>query len=554
MVSLELGIYRNRRSCLFRMGIDDRKEDETMERAGLTKNLIITELTRSPHGDYREYIPVCSQAAVSDPEFFAHFISYAAKKSQIRDSQIAFPLIGLSVASFSDPEFLENSLAHLAKLSPRELYSAYRFSEGYIRNKDVPKVVKGQKLEKRKAGDRWTSVLRPGILGKVQRNGMFRRLIARYLRAREADQAWLEKTIEHFRRNMADLYFAAHITPSVEAKAILYDRLRPCGSSLEAIAELGRMGPMEAASAMVEHKLPFLTVSTTLGQKARDPNVLMALIGHMSSTEVQTNLKLLEKLGVKDHPQTRAALEEALEKLAKSSKTVLKTGVAASAVKDEKLRAKVQEVAQRQIQRVSVEGNWAILADRSSSMRAAIEASIAVSSTLAGMVKGRVHLVFFNTCPTYYDVTGKSLEEIKHMTRHVTADGNTSIGCAMQYASKFDLDGISIVSDGGENVVPMFVDTYRAYCVATKSQPVVYFYRLPGDPDRLGASMTANSIQYEEFRIQSSMDYYSIPNLVSTMRVNRYSLSDEIMESRLITVDSVLKDYDYERKEVYVNA
>jgi hypothetical protein len=37
-------------------------------------------------------------------------------------------------------------------------------------------------------------------------------------------------------------------------------------------------------------------------------------------------------------------------------------------------------------------------------------------------------------------------------------------------------------------------------------------------------------------------DYYSIPNLVQTMRSNQYSLVDEIMATPLLSLSEVLKD------------
>jgi hypothetical protein len=43
------------------------------------------------------------------------------------------------------------------------------------------------------------------------------------------------------------------------------------------------------------------------------------------------------------------------------------------------------------------------------------------------------------------------------------------------------------------------------------------------------------------FPITSEADYYSIPNMVQTMRTNRYSLIDEIMEVPLLKINDVLK-------------
>jgi len=50
------------------------------------------------------------------------------------------------------------------------------------------------------------------------------------------------------------------------------------------------------------------------------------------------------------------------------------------------------------------------------------------------------------------------------------------------------------------------------------------------------------------FDLPANLDYYSLPNLVATMRTNRYSLVDEIMAVPLATLASVLPNAY--RKEV----
>jgi hypothetical protein len=56
-------------------------------------------------------------------------------------------------------------------------------------------------------------------------------------------------------------------------------------------------------------------------------------------------------------------------------------------------------------------------------------------------------LVFFNTMPTYHDVTGKTLDEINAITKHVRAGGGTSIGCGLKYIMDrgLEVDGNAIV-------------------------------------------------------------------------------------------------------------
>src|SRR5262249_24516858 len=94
--------------------------------AGLTKNQIISELTRSPHGNLKEYVPVASTASKADPEFMAHLIAWDAIKGQVRDVKVALPIIYL--AANPPVDLVGNALAHFEALGFRELLRAYRFA------------------------------------------------------------------------------------------------------------------------------------------------------------------------------------------------------------------------------------------------------------------------------------------------------------------------------------------------------------------------------------------------------------------------------------------
>ena len=76
-----------------------------MER-GLTKQKIMEVMTFSPHGDLSQYRGICGPAAKQEPEFMAHFIAYLAEKSQVRDINLALPVITLAEPQFRDAELL----------------------------------------------------------------------------------------------------------------------------------------------------------------------------------------------------------------------------------------------------------------------------------------------------------------------------------------------------------------------------------------------------------------------------------------------------------------
>ena len=63
---------------------------------------------------------------------------------------------------------------------------------------------------------------------------------------------------------------------------------------------------------------------------------------------------------------------------------------------------------------------------------------------------------------------------------------------------------------------------------------------MSGDADVLSKNCQNAGIEVQKFSLGASTDYYSLPNLVETMRTTRYSLVDEIMEMPLLTLERVL--------------
>jgi hypothetical protein len=479
--------------------------------AGLTKNKIISELAKSAHGKLDEYVPIGTAATKAEPEFMAHLISWDKIKGQIRDAHVALPVVSLSVPGFPG-ELAENSFAHLALLGPRELLKAYRFAKG---------------------------------LKLPERMRRLRRLIELYLRTREQNApSWDRIAIQH-RATLKELYGLVHIKPSDRADSVLFKCVYPQGSIFEVVATLKDLAPVAAAGQIMKWKIPFLIALGALGKKAKETDLVLALIERMSPTELVTNTKTLERLGLKSNPALRGAYDKAMEKASKSKANVLKTTRAAEAIEDEGLKEKLRGMQDRQLQAMGVEGNWLVLGDRSPSMVYSVELAKEVAGTLAKMVKGKVWLVFFDSHPISIDVTGLTLDQIKMATKHITAGGSgTSIGCGLQRMidEKVKVDGIAIVSDGGENTAPRFAKTYQEYCKVFDKEVPVFLYHCTGDVDTFTSSMEKENLDMQVFDLRSSKaDYYSLPNLVATMRTNRYSLIDEVMATKLLTLGDVFK-------------
>ena len=487
-----------------------------MAETGVTKQRIVAELSKSPHGSLKEYLPIGKQAVQQEGEFFQHLIAWDRTHGQIRDSKVALPVIGLAYEQ--DAELVDNALAHIALLGPRELARAYRFG-----------------LEIR-------------LPGKMRQ---LRRLVEDYLHQKEQDKGWDHLAIQH-RGTLKELYSLAHAKPEKErTNVVLYGRTfdkvkvpLPKGSVFEVVANIKNMSPTEAAGSIMKYHIPFLIAMGALGAKAKEPDLVLALIGAMSPTELTTNVKMLEKLGLKTNPALRGAFDKALAKAATSKKATLKTTKAAEAVTDSVLKEKLQGLQDKQIKALGgPEGNWLVLADKSGSMSRAIEASRHVSATLAKICQGKVYLVFFDTSPMTVDVTGLPLDAIQKATRHITANGGTSIGCGLNrmLTEKVDIDGIAIVSDGGENTAPLFPDVYKRYIEFAQKDIPVYMFLCSGEPDNLTPRMKQAGIEMQTFDIRGGTDFYSIPNLAQTLRASRYSLVDEILATPLLSLNTVLK-------------
>lgn len=486
---------------------------------GLTRQEIIRELTRSPHGALEQYVPVGARAAREDPEFFAHLIAWNAQRGQIRDAKVALPVLALGAPAVA-PEIDENALAHLALLSPRDLVRAIRFAK---------------------------SAKTPG------RGLAIRRLVERYLRVREERPIFWERSALQHRDSMRALYALFHVKPAPAANRILFGGERPAGSVWDVLSRLKDMSPTEAAGMILQKRIPFLVAVGALGARAKDPDVVMALIGRMSPAELVNNSKALERLGVKTNPALRAAYAEGVAKVAASKKVAtLKTTRAAEALGDSKMAEQLRGAQEKQLDAIAVKGSWLVLGDKSSSMKVAIESARIVAATLARLVEGEVRLVFFDTSPRPVNVTGKDYDAILRETKLVNAGGATSIGVGLDWALKagFEADGIAIVSDGAENTSPMFAETLARYREKIGKDVPVYLYQVPcdspsaygNDPRALAAGMARAGMALDVFDLTGGVDYYSLPNLAATMRANRYSLADEIMETPLLTLAEVFKD------------
>lgn len=481
------------------------------EFAGKSKIAIIAELGKSPHGKLEAYNSLLAEAT-SEPEFFAHLVTWNAAKGEVKDAKVALPVIGLKTASH--PEFLENHLANLAGLDFRLFVRALQFAKTW----------------------------------KVS-NNLLRRLVERRLRDLEAhDGRWNRAAVQH-RASLHYLYRKFHVSASERVSRNIFGEIGGVkadpipGTVFHAIRQLSVVSPEEAAGLILKFKLPWLVAQGALGPKATSKEIAFALVKAMSPTELLVNAKLLQtKFGMDKDPALKLVYTEALGKESKKKAPTLKASKAAEDLEriDSVLAAKLQVLQEKQMEAVEVDGDWLVLADKSGSMQESIKLGIEIAAVLSRAAKGKVYLVFFDNDPRFLDVTGKTLEEIRHECRHVEANGGTSIGCGLKYIIDrgIDVDGIAIISDGAERHYPAFLPTYQRW---GKEVPI-YLYHVAGEPNTLTTQLQRAGVDMETIEVDASADYYSLPNLARTMRRKKYSLLDEIMQLELLSLDEVLEN------------
>lgn len=516
-----------------------------MEKREYDRKQFISTLTKIGHGDLNAYVHQGLLAAEAEPEFFAHFIAWNEIKGKVRDSKVAYPVIALRSVSKSERDLAENAVAHLMKLSPRDLVRAYEFSKKMTAE------------------------------GHPVKSG-FRRMLEQglrdYLQTREDHFRWWERTALQHRDSMKRLYRISHKRPSPRAQAILFDGEYPENSIFAKVAALRTMTPKEAAGVILTEKIPF-EVAVGAVAKIKDPDIVLALIEGMTGNQIVNNSKMLERLGVKQNPMLNAAYQAAIKRAGTDKKlNVLKTsritqrtnsGVSgqsvmlsdASATMDwmevksidtdpigEDMKEDLRQLQAHATKMLgNIEGDWLVLGDSSGSMHTSIELAKKVASLITERVKGKVWLIFFNTVPTAYDVTGKTYFQIEEMTRHIRSGGGTSIGCGVDYLLKKgeSVDGIAIISDGGDNTHPMFGPTYRKYCEKMGKEPTVYWFKVTGDYAALAQQVPG--VIEEIDMTHGKVDYYSLPNVIATLRTNAYSLVDEIMGVPLLKMTDALR-------------
>lgn len=495
-----------------------------MEREVINKNQIISQLIHIGHGDLNIYRDVGIRSALEQDELLAHFISWNRVNGKVRDSKVALPVCALR--GFENDDYMENAVANLCMLDPRELLKAVDYHQN-LTAQGFP-VNSG-------AG----TILKKGV--------------KMYLNARQGGKL-AERSLLTHKHSLKQLFKMYHVRPSKYVQHILFgdgykptheaqkmpfrDRY-PRGSVFDLVSRLKNMPPKEAAGVILTRDIPFIVAIGALGGIKDKTDIIMALLDKATGNQLINFTNSLSKMGVFENPTLSAAYDAAIERAKKDKRTsTLKSGQVKTVSK--KAAVKLKDLGDEKLAQLGgIEGDWLVLGDKSTSMRESIEIAKEISALVSQQVKGKVYLIFFNSDPQFMDVSGKDLDEIKNRTKGVRSSGMTSIGVGIDYILQRNLivNGIIIVSDGGENTRPLFGEAYNNYVSKFGLEPTVYHIRVKGDPDRLLNS----KVRIEKLQFGKDIDYNSLPNLIPMLRANRYQLLDEVMEAPLLTFNDVFR-------------
>ena len=472
-------------------------------------------MTHIGHGDLSLFTGLLPLAH-ADPYFYAHLTAWNHVNTQVRDSQVALPVIGMR-ANGGDREWAENAVAHLAKLGPRELVRAVQFSR-----------------ELTKRGDR--------VQGGA--GNMLEGALKGYLAIREAKPSWWDKTVVSNREAMLTLYTISHTKPSPRAQAILFDKQYPKDSVFAAIAGLKNMSPKEQAAAIQQYGIPFPIVIGALPNIKGNREVLLPLIDGMTGAQVLNNTEMLKRLGVMVDPMLMSAYNDALQRATTDKRvSAKKIDQVVAKQSDSRLAQTLQTVQDAAIANAKkIDGNVSIEVDRSGSMARAIELGKMIASQITARVNGKVYLSFYDDRLEVFEVQDKTYNEIVAMTRHIKSRGSTACGLPLQNLRQKNIpvDMVVQVTDGGDNHNPYFHESYPAYVNAMGVEPVVYEVFVGASRNYLSDYAERNGINVEVIDASdAAIDQYSVGNIVNMLRPGTFGLEEEINTTPLLTLSDI---------------
>jgi len=539
---------------------------------------LLNTLLTTPHRDLSAIQAQHEGMIAQDPLFYVHLAAWYANEGQVRDHKEMF-VIMLCLSDFEGHR--DVGLALLRRLPPYEVARVVDYIKGRtvtrrrrvepqrrraVPRRAIPRRV-GRQQPQRPAGflarlfgrrqqpvevaparqvapvEQAPSVPQappqpePEYTVSKSRVGLFRNVprsmrteIERYLREREADDNWFDRTALTARKQLKRLYGGLHIRPSDRAQAILFDEDPPAGSLAFKVKQIATAAsPAEQARAIVEHKIPYRVASSIVQDMT--PMVLAALIEVMTPQEVINNIASLKKRGAFDNRDIKALIDKKL-KAAKKDKRVsaykAKVAVEAAGATGE-LADSLDEITEAQIKAAgTITRPTALLIDKSGSMNVAIEVGRQLGALISAICEADLYTYAFDTIGYEIKAKGSSLADWEKALAGILAGGATSCGVAIEWLrrKKRFVEQIVMVTDEDENRSPFFESAYKDYARDMGIRPAVILVRVGNAVNSIQQACQNLGIAPNVFTF--SGDYYALPNVIPFLTYP--SLTEMVMD------------------------
>lgn len=457
---------------------------------------MLNSLLTTPHRELQKVAALHDDMLKRDPIFYGHLAVWYQAEGDVRDHKEVF------VANLLTSEMQEHRDAGFTLLQEFPPY-------------EVARIVDFMKQHK----------------NRMPRSA--RTAVTRYLRQREANDAFFDRAALRGRKAMKHLYATLHIKPGARAEAVLFKDAPPEDSlayalKLLALAET----PLEQAQIIVDKRIPYTIAVGAVKQVT--PTVLVALINSMTPQEVINNLQSLKSRGAFENREVKALIDEKLASAAQSDRvSALKSKVAAEATQfDRETVERLNRVADAQIKRRGkITRSTALLVDKSGSMDAAIEVGKQIAALISGITDADLFVYAFDSIAYPIKAAGNELSDWEKAFRGIQAAGSTSIGAPVEVMRKRQqrAEQFIIVTDEGDNTTPYFHDAYEAYKRDTGIAPSVLIVKVGQASELIERHMRSRGAQVDTFTFAG--DYYSLPNLIPMLtRPSRLELLMEILE------------------------
>jgi hypothetical protein len=504
---------------------------------------LLNTLLTTPHRKLEEIWPVHRDMVAGDPRFYVRLAAWYGDHGDVRDHKEMF-VITLVLSDFAGHR--DTGLAMLRELPPYQVVRVVDFIHGRkttrtVREKVAKKAAKGAREAKSKRAKQQAASGAAAPAKKVTESfGLFQNPprslkteVQRYLRERELEPDWFDGSVLQARKAIKRLYAVLHIKPGVRAQKILFDEEPPADSRVYALKQLAKAdSPAEQARAIVENAIPYRVAASVVKQMT--PAVLMALIDRMSAQELINNVASLKKRGAMENAELKAMIDQKLEAAQTGARvSAFKAGKAMEAANvSAETRAKLEKVADTQIKaKGRIKRPTALLIDKSGSMELAIELGKRIGAMISTVCEEALFVYAFDTVAYPIERGGNDLASWERALAGIKAGGGTSCGVALEYMriKKQYVEQIILVTDEGENTVPLFAPTLAKYREAVKADPTVCIVRTPGASATVTTACQRAGVAVDVFEFGG--DYYSLPNLIPLLaKPSRLELLMEIME------------------------